>query len=47
LIKIKKKTVKLQGYFDTKTASIGGMSIKSICWKLKINRLGKITGYEK
>jgi CRISPR-associated endonuclease Csn1 len=46
-LKINQKTGKLQGSFDTKTASIGGMSIKSICWKLKINRLGKITGYEK
>ncbi len=38
---------KLKGSFDTKTASLNGIQIKDVCWKLKVNRLGDITGYEK
>ncbi|MBN1989250.1 MAG: type II CRISPR RNA-guided endonuclease Cas9 [Bacteroidales bacterium] len=36
----KKQTV---GSFDTKTATLDGQSIKNICWKLEVNRLGKVT----
>lgn len=31
------------GSFDTKTATLDGQSIKNICWKLEVNRLGKVT----
>ncbi|MBN2892261.1 MAG: hypothetical protein JXL97_10360 [Bacteroidales bacterium] len=42
---VKKK--KIVGSFDTKTASLDGVQIKNVCWKLKVNRLGKITGVTK
>jgi CRISPR-associated endonuclease Csn1 len=33
---------KLSGSFDTKTASCDGVQIKDVCWKLQVDRLGKI-----
>ncbi len=41
------KKDKLKGSYDTKTASFEGKQIKDICWKLKVNRIGQITGFEK
>ncbi|HFS67983.1 MAG TPA: CRISPR-associated protein Csn1 [Flavobacteriia bacterium] len=40
-LKINKKN-KLSGSYDSKTASIDNKQIKDICWKLEINRLGRI-----
>lgn len=34
---------KLSGSYDNKTASHNGKSIKENCWKLEVDRLGKIT----
>lgn len=36
------KKQKPTGSYDVKTASHNGISIKQICWKLEINRLGKV-----
>lgn len=35
-------TGKLTGSFDNKTASLNGIQIKEVCWKLKTDRLGNI-----
>jgi CRISPR-associated endonuclease Csn1 len=37
-----RKTNKLKGSFDTKTASYKDIQIKDICWKLEVDRLGNI-----
>jgi CRISPR-associated endonuclease Csn1 len=42
-MKFDAKKKKITGSFDTKTASLDGVSIKEICIKLKIDRLGNIT----
>jgi CRISPR-associated endonuclease Csn1 len=42
-LKLDKKTGKEKGSFDMKTASFDGVPIKEVCWKLKINRLGKVS----
>jgi len=34
---------KISGSHDTKTAKLNGVTIKNICWKLKVDRLGEIT----
>lgn len=41
-MKLDSKTGKQKGSFDSKTASIEGIQIKEICWKLQVDRLGKI-----
>ena len=41
-LKIDEKSGKLQGSFDTKTASFEFVPIKDTCWKMKVDRLGNI-----